>query len=178
MLQSKSDIDNWHEKADPWGYEASPDDLMRKEILLSEVPSGRYERVLDIGCGQGFITRDLPGESILGVDISEAAINHAKQTAAPHISYLASDLFNLPRHLGAQQFDLVVITGVMYPQYIGHGSELVKMIVDSLLKRGGVLVSVHISDWYRSRFRYPRVSDSVYFYRNYHHLLEVYRKWF
>lgn len=176
MIQDKNDINRWHEKSDPWGYEASPDDLLRKEILLSEVPSERFERVLDIGCGQGFITRDLPGGSILGVDISEEAVNHAKKTAAPHISYLASDLFNLTRHLGDQRYDLIVITGVMYPQYIGHGSELVKMIIDSLLQKGGVLMSVHISDWYKSRFSYPIISDCVYFYRNYHHLLEVYRK--
>ena len=61
MIQSSDDLDKWYGQADPWGYESNPDDLKRKALLLSELPVKDYQRVLDIGCGHGFITRDLPG---------------------------------------------------------------------------------------------------------------------
>ncbi len=70
-LQDIEELEKWHQRKDPWGYESNPDDTLRKEILLSAIPDKTYQQVLDIGCGQGFVTVDLPGNFILGVDISK-----------------------------------------------------------------------------------------------------------
>ena len=56
-IQDLKELEEWHKQQDPWSYENDPEDLKRKNILLSEIPAGTYDNVLDIGCGQGFITR-------------------------------------------------------------------------------------------------------------------------
>jgi 2-polyprenyl-3-methyl-5-hydroxy-6-metoxy-1,4-benzoquinol methylase len=175
MLQPLDDLEKWHKSDDPWGYETNPEDIKRKDILLSELPQKKYKNVLDIGCGHGFVTRDLPGDKVLGVDISREAIKKAKAYETDRITFLQSSLFDLSRKLN-EQFDLVIITGVLYPQYIGNARNLVYLIIDKLLADNGILVCVHIDEWYKSRFPYLLLNDYYYDYREYTHRLEVYVK--
>ncbi len=174
-IQSRDELEKWYQTPDPWGYEGNADDLNRRAMLLSVLPKKRYARVLDIGCGDGFVTHRLPGAAIVGVDLSEKAIEYAKRRETPHIDYRQLSLFDLP---GAElgRFDLVVITGVLYPQYIGDGHLLAYTIVDDLLEPGGHLVCAHITEWYRCRFPYTTISREYYRYREYSHILEVYVK--
>lgn len=179
-LQSERELDAWHGSPDPWGYETHPDDTLRKQILLEEIPDRQYPRVLDIGCGQGFITRDLPGASVIGIDVSAEAISHAQERIkesprATQLSFIQASLFDLRSKLD-DRFDLIVITGVLYPQYIGDALNLVYHVIDEILRPGGVLVSVHIDDWYRARFPYLMLKEHFYAYREYNHRLEVYVK--
>ncbi|WP_026947192.1 class I SAM-dependent methyltransferase [Algoriphagus marincola] len=175
-FQNKKDLEDWYKVSDPWGYEKNKDDLIRKKILLSEIPNREYVNVLDIGCGEGFITKELPGEKILGVDISENAISFAKENiGSPRIEFLSCDLFDLPNKVEIK-FDLIIITGVLYSQYIGNSNSLIYLIIDQLLKKNGVLVSVHIDEWYKSRFPYLLINEYYYSYREYSHILEVYQK--
>lgn len=175
MIQSKEELETWYGTTDPWDYENDAEDLKRKKILLGEIPDRAYQSVLDIGCGNGFITNELPGDSILGVDLSENAINYANaNNKKAHVSYQAKNIFDL-YDLG-QTFDLVVITGVLYSQYIGSSNNLIHIIIDKVLKKDGVLVSVHINDWYTCRFPYNLFREHLYSYKQYLHRLEVYQK--
>lgn len=174
-IQSANELDAWHHSDDPWNYESTPDDRLRKSILLSELPQRNYRNVLDIGCGQGFLTRDLPGVSVTGIDISNEAIHKAKGLQSDRLSFQQASLFDFPGKLDGP-FDLVVITGVLYPQYVGRALNLVYHIVDNLLIEGGILVSVHIDSWYRARFPYLMLKEHFYPYREYTHRLEVYVK--
>lgn len=176
QLQPLQELETWWERPDPWEYENNPDDLNRRAMLLSALPRRKYKRILDIGCGNGFATQRLPGEEIMGIDISANAISHARLSAPPHIQYRQCSLFQLPRVGWKCEFDLIVITGVLYPQYIGKSNRLVYLIVDEQLKTGGDLVCCHIQEWYNSRFPYVTLSREFYPYRDYVHLLEVYRK--
>lgn len=176
MLQSKIELESWHQTKDPWGYEGNNDDRIRKNVLLSEIPDRAYQAVLDIGCGQGFITRELPGNTVVGVDVSEEAINYANLFATERVRFLASDLFDLNKSLNGSKFDLIVITGVLYPQYIGKAHNLIYDIVDHLLSTDGILVSVHVNEWYSARFPYVMLKEFCYPYRTYYHRLEVYAK--
>jgi 2-polyprenyl-3-methyl-5-hydroxy-6-metoxy-1,4-benzoquinol methylase len=179
-IQDDSELDEFYGKTDPWGYETNPSDKNRKAILIGELEKlPTPKRVLDIGCGHGFITRDLPGENILGVDYSAEGIKQAnKLSKKSHVSYKAADLFELSRKsLGEPKgFDMIIITGVLYSQYIGEAHSLVYQIIDDLLVEGGVMVSVHINDWYRARFPYILTRNFTYDYREYQHNLEIYIK--
>ncbi|WP_316773187.1 class I SAM-dependent methyltransferase [Pedobacter frigiditerrae] len=176
MIQSKVEIENWYEKNnDPWAYDTSHDDLRRKEILLREIPKGNYENVLDIGCGNGFITKNLPGKIIIGMDISENVIKAAnKLNQNKSIKYLQKNIFDLYNH--NEKYDMIIITGVLYPQYIGNSSNLIHLIIDKILQDTGILITVHINEWYQSRFPFNFLKEVIYPYQNYLHKLEVYQK--
>jgi len=175
MVQSKEELEEWYSNPDPWGYNTNRDDLLRKRRILSALPQLDYQRVLDIGCGNGFVTKDLPGKEIIGIDISENAIRWATQNAPPHIRYICASLFDLP-DLDLPPMDLIVINGVLYSQYIGKSNRLVYIIIDRLLPPGGILVCSHIYEWYQSRFPYLTVSREYFPYREYSQILEVYSK--
>lgn len=173
-LQSMEELDQWHASDDPWQYESTPDDLRRKSILLSEIPSRSYGRTLDIGCGQGFVTRDLPGSSVMGIDISSQAIARAQRYSDDALQFRQASIFDLA---GCEErYDLIIVTGVLYPHYIGNSLTLIYRIVDRLLAENGVLVSVHIDAWYKARFPLLLLKQHFYDYREYTHRLEVYGK--
>ena len=178
ILQPIDDLEKWWENPDPWGYENNPDDMNRKAMLLSVLPKKQYQKVLDLGCGNGFVTTRLPGKEIIGVDVSANAIRHAKDRSKefPHIQYLQHSIFDLPDLGWSASFDLIIITGVLYPQYIGKSEKLAYIILDDLLKKNGHLVSCHIEEWYQCRFPYITLHRDYYPYREYVHILEVYVK--
>lgn len=181
MLQAKIELESAYETSDPWGYEGHPDDARRRAELLGILPRGRVRRVLDIGCGNGFVTFALPGDEIVGVDISDNAIEHAKSAAtrrpeADRYSFRTGSIFEIDELFPPAHFDLIVITGVLYPQYIAQAKQAVRIKVDRLLAPGGTLVCCHIDAWYQPFFWFNRIDQMMYPYRNHTHLLEVYKK--
>jgi SAM-dependent methyltransferase len=181
MLQSKDELEKTYATKDPWAYENNPDDLRRRAELLALLPRSRPQRTLDIGCGDGFVTFALPGAQVVGIDLSENAIglaNSALQSRDDKERFLfhSASIFDLANTFPANAFDLIVITGVLYPQYIGAAKSVVRLLIDHLLLPGGTLVCCHIAEWYQPFFWYTRIDQMVYPYRNYTHVLEVSRK--
>lgn len=103
MTQSKEELEKWYKNPDPWAYQTTQDDLDRKEKIINMLPI-RYQRAIDIGCGEGFITCDLPATDIHGIEISDLAASrlpwNVKRVPAPEGMY-----------------DLVVTAGTLYAQY-------------------------------------------------------------
>jgi SAM-dependent methyltransferase len=65
------------------------------------------QKVLDVGCGKGFLlyelTQAVPGLEVLGIDISDYALTHAKAEIQPFLQ--KANATDLP--FADQQFDLV-----------------------------------------------------------------------
>ena len=175
ILQSINELENFYQQNDPWHYETTPDDKKRKETILSEIPTKLYNNVLDIGCGHGFITRDLPGEKILGVDISSNAIQQAKSYQNNRLNFIQSSIFDIANKT-KDKYDLIVITGVLYPQYIGNAYNLIYLLIDQLILDDGILICCHINQWYECRFPYLMLEYGLFEYREYTQRLEVYVK--
>ncbi len=179
MIQSQDELNQWYQTEDPWNYETTVDDIKRCDMLLNTLPNRKFKNVLDIGCGHGYITRELPGENILGIDLSEAAIKQAKKLGikkGKNIQYQVGNFFNLLTLLENKKFDLIVITGVLYPQYIGKSFSLSYIIIEELLEKNGILASVHINEWYSAQFPYLKLEQKYYDYREFTHDLQVYAK--
>lgn len=181
MLQEKEALEELYRKQDPWGYENSPDDVRRREELLSIIPNKSPQRALDLGCGDGFVTFSLPGQQVIGVDVSENAIRYANANVknrpdSSRFLFVAASIFDLAEIFPANGFDLIVITGVLYKQYIGDATSVIRLIIDQLLVPGGILVCCHIEDWYRPFCHYTMIDQMRYPYRQYIHLLEVMKK--
>jgi 2-polyprenyl-3-methyl-5-hydroxy-6-metoxy-1,4-benzoquinol methylase len=104
----------WNDAADPWNeFVESGLDYYRTELhgpaLLDACGDVRDLRVLDLGCGQGWFSRQLAanGAKVTGVDWSAAMIEHARRISSD-IAYEVMDAADVAR-LGT--FDLV--TGCM-----------------------------------------------------------------
>jgi SAM-dependent methyltransferase len=175
MIQSKDELNDWYSKGDPWGYFDNPHDAMRKERIISTIPQFEYENVLDIGSGNGFLTNGLPGKNITGLEISENAVQWANEHAASNVRYRTGSLFDIP-DLNLPPMNLIVITGVLYPQYIAESHRLVYVLIDRILEPGGILLCSHIYEWYTLRFPYLTISREYFAYREFSQVLEVYCK--
>ncbi len=112
-----------------------------KDILAKAVPLGRQLNVLDIGCGDGFVSRELHKTrrhySITGVDtyLSSQQIAELSSQCA-EITY-----YNDYRQLMEKHYDLILMLDVM--EHIENDEEFVFEIVNKYLaKEGCVLVTV------------------------------------
>lgn len=69
------------------------------EGILQQWQFGPNSRVLDVGCGQGWLVRHICEQGVslgVGVDVSEEMIKHAQQFSTPHSQFLVSSASNLP----------------------------------------------------------------------------------
>ena len=73
-------MDNLWEQGDPWDFESSAYERDRCVQLLKMLEGRSYARVLEIGCGTGYLTRLLVphADQIVALDISQAAIERAR----------------------------------------------------------------------------------------------------
>ena len=96
-MQSKEELESWYDQPDRWGYFSSEEDTKRLKKLLSILPK-KYHKAIDIGCGEGFVTRHLPADIISGMELSE----NAKMR-------LPANVIPVKEPIG--KYDLVVSTG-------------------------------------------------------------------
>ncbi|HEY2572420.1 MAG TPA: class I SAM-dependent methyltransferase [Verrucomicrobiaceae bacterium] len=102
-------------------------------------------RILDIGCGKGFLVHDflkvLPGADVVGIDISEYAIEHAMPEVKDRL--LVGNAVSLP--FPDQSFDLVVAINTLHNLRIYDLDKALKEI--ERVGRGGKYV---VNDSYRN----------------------------
>ncbi|MFA7418024.1 MAG: class I SAM-dependent methyltransferase [Acholeplasma sp.] len=76
---------------DPWGINYAS----TIEFIIDQLRKENFETLLDIGCGDGRLTKeilfDLPNKNIIGVDYSERAISLAK-ALSPEARYVCGDI--------------------------------------------------------------------------------------
>ncbi|MEU6715783.1 class I SAM-dependent methyltransferase [Nonomuraea sp. NPDC046802] len=140
-------FDWWHRRPDPWHL--STDSYERRKYLttLGQVPAGSYGRILEVGCSEGVFTELLattyPEAEVTGVDISETALERARERAGglgERVRFVHADL--LEHDLG-ERYDLVFCAETLY--YVGRGDRLrhASDRLGALLAPGGLLVLVH-----------------------------------
>lgn len=107
-MQPLSEIEEAYKTPDPWGFKSNPDDAVRKQNIISACRTQRlfYEYALEIGAGEGWITRDLPAAYKYGFEIS----SNARNRMPPDVTPLADVPFGL-------KFELVVVPGCLYSHY-------------------------------------------------------------
>ena len=75
------------------------------------------DRVLDVGCGKGFLLHDLtesvPGIEIVGIDISEYALENAKEEVRPFLQRSSASKLSFPD----DSFDLVISITTLHNLY-------------------------------------------------------------
>jgi 2-polyprenyl-3-methyl-5-hydroxy-6-metoxy-1,4-benzoquinol methylase len=132
-LQYDSDEILWHEE----GHGLSPVRRVFLEQLNPYLEDAAGKGVLDVGCGQGWLSHEFAahGARVLGIDPSKKNIQAATQQY-PDIQFERS---NLQSFQGQKQFDLVA--AVMVFEHLADPSDGFTKI-RSLLKPGGSLTMI------------------------------------
>ncbi|MBF0604234.1 MAG: class I SAM-dependent methyltransferase [Nitrospirae bacterium] len=84
------------------------------QALIAHYGLDEHSKILDIGCGKGFLLYEflqlLPKAQIAGIDISQYAVEHAKEEVKPFLQVgVASDL-----PYPDDSFDLVISLGTLH----------------------------------------------------------------
>jgi ubiquinone/menaquinone biosynthesis C-methylase UbiE len=120
-------------------------DIFQLNKLLAALQLNADERVLDLGCGNGFITEYLQrstGAFFHGVDISAEAIRQAQdRTRNERLSFGVGNMNRLD--FEPQAFDCVVSIDTLY--YAENQEETLKQIIGAL-KPGGQ-IGVFFTQW-------------------------------
>ena len=131
-MKTIEELESQYNNLDPWQYETNPDDIYRKKFyltVLSDLNSDNWKRALDIGAGEGFITRDLPADEIHAIESSDQAASRLPE--------------NVKRVYEPQgKYDLIICTGTLYEPY-DH-----KKIYNNIIKSScNTILIGGICDW-------------------------------
>jgi SAM-dependent methyltransferase len=180
-VQALSELETFWQNPDPWAYYTNPSDRLRLAEFKTALPAKKYSKALDVGCGNGFLTFNIPADWVIGTDVCFNAVEHARRKAeekkvSEKFQFFQCSMFDLHLNSNLEDFDLIVVTGVLYPQYLAKGFAALEANLIRVLRPGGILLSCHIGEWNPPPFSLSRLSVTRYPYREYEHLLEVYQK--
>ena len=156
-MQTKDELEAFYANEDPWEYKVNPYDAVRKQRILEAVQHKQFHSALDIGAGEGFITKDLPANYLYAIELSD--------TAAARLPDNIQRISEPKR-----KYSLIVASGVLYQQYDN------KTILDWIRAHaGGIVVTCNIHGWEINDLpRSKLVSESYFPYRQYIQHLVVY----
>jgi 2-polyprenyl-3-methyl-5-hydroxy-6-metoxy-1,4-benzoquinol methylase len=109
-------------------------------LILEAVPAGA-RRALDVGCGEGMLTRELRSQvdEVVGIDLDGPSIELARAAGGEGIEYVPGDVLTHP--LAPGSFDLVASVATLH--HMDSAAGLGRM--GELLRPGGVLVVVGLA---------------------------------
>ena len=139
-----NDIDEYATD-DPYGLETiSNFHVARINTTIYQVKrflkNDRNERILDIGCGKGIITKlikkELPNISIDAIDISKLAIKTAKREA-PGINFIVADACKYKTKKNV--YDLILLNNIY--EHVDNPITLLKNAKKLLKNSGAIIIS-------------------------------------
>ena len=135
-------IDAWHKNASPWtravrGNEIESRTTVTNRAIIDAVMSRKPNKVLDIGCGEGWLVRALAerGVRATGVDVVPALIEQASRAGGGDFRVASYE------QIAAGELDITVDVVVANFALIGKESvEGVIRRIPDLLTSGGALI--------------------------------------
>ncbi|WP_252109361.1 MULTISPECIES: class I SAM-dependent methyltransferase [unclassified Halomonas] len=135
-------VDSWHKNAAPWtnavrdGYIESRK-LVTDEAIQQAVLSRSPNTVLDIGCGEGWLVRELAPyvQRLVGVDAIPALVERAQAAGQGDFRVLTYEA--IAAHAIDETFDAVVCNFSLLGQASVDG---LFSVAPTLLKPGGVFI--------------------------------------
>ena len=109
-------------------------------VILGAIPTGA-QRALDVGCGEGGLTRALRQRvpEIVGIDLDEPSIELARQRPEPGITYVVGDVFT--HDLEPESFDVVASVAMLH--HVDAARALERMA--ELTRPGGVVTAIGLA---------------------------------
>jgi 2-polyprenyl-3-methyl-5-hydroxy-6-metoxy-1,4-benzoquinol methylase len=109
--------------------------------VLSAIDSAHHRRVLDVGCGEGILTRELRtvAATAVGIDLDSDSLLLASQSAESGVHYVRGDVLAAPFTPGS--FDVVASVATLH--HVDAAAGLAAMA--GLIRPGGTLVVVGLA---------------------------------
>ena len=140
----------WDYAAEAWrDFVRSGADYYRLHVhgpaLLSACDPVAGRNVLDLGCGEGYYSRELAraGADVIGIDVSPGQISYAREEEAAHplgVTYEAIDARRLEERWSQPSFDMV--TGCMSVQDMPDADRITQQVARLLRRPGRFVFSV------------------------------------
>lgn len=149
MHPNNASISNttWNDEYDSgaWDYLSSTKEVGRYSVIVGYCLHFKpAARILDVGCGTGILARWLSNAAIssyLGIDLSEAAIEKARQSNIQRAEFAVADVTTFQT---SQLFDVIVFNEVLY--YLRNPDDYLGRFA-RYLAPGGILV---VSMWHHA----------------------------
>ncbi|MEW9570198.1 trans-aconitate 2-methyltransferase [Rhodanobacter sp. Si-c] len=135
-------LEAWHANAAPWTRAVREQAIASRRLatdraILDAVLAHRPRRVIDLGCGEGWLVRGLAeqGVDVLGIDAVPALVEAAR--AAGGGRFLEMDYADVANGALRERADVVACN---FSLFGGESVDALLRTVPSLLTPGGVLV--------------------------------------
>lgn len=143
---------------DPWRFETSAYEAGKYDATITALPALRYAAAVEIGCSIGVLTARLAAraETVLGIDIAQAAIDRAAARCAA-LANVRFERMIIPETMPTGRFDLIMLSEVLYyfePIILGRLAARLR----PLCAPGADLLLVH---WLGPTPDYPQTGDEA-----------------
>ncbi len=162
MSHIKQQLEQFYAKEDPWGFKTNSDDLKRKNIIIQKsklyckqkLGQEIYQNALELGAGEGWITKDLPAKNVYGYEISDLARSRWPT--------------NVKQFDPSIKYDLIIAPGVLYKQY--DYTTFLNMIRKY---SSGIVMTISIKDWEINNLK-NQIFEMEFAYRQYTEKLRIF----
>ncbi|GEM_PF-5229758 len=155
-------FDDKYQREDPFRYENSAYDELKRELVRFLLRGRRFRNLLDVGSGEGYLARHIRdnADTISLLDCSNAAVERARARVDIAGENLVGDACEMLARLPDGFCDAIVVSEMLY--YVAplpfnrYGRTLRREIV-RVLEPGGRLVLVHpLGWWLHAAYRWDR----------------------
>lgn len=114
---------------------------IEREAVFEELEPRPGERILDVGCGPGYYTREMQrlGVQVTGIDSSPAMLNQFRHLGSPAI------LGKFELHAFESSYDKILIAGAA--EFIAETEAILRQIERVLLPRGRAVILAPRRNW-------------------------------
>jgi len=139
--------------------------VARYNIVLNQIDDYEGKRILDVGCGDGALTYLISknGGFVTGVDLSEKAINFAKEKTkqCDNLKFMTASVYDLP--FESKSFDYVISSDVI--EHLRVPEKMLAEIKRVYNGKGKVIITtplrfteepldkMHVQEFFESDFR-------------------------
>lgn len=143
---------------DPYGLATRWYERRKYAVSLALLPRERYRDAFEPGCSVGVLTEQLAArcDRLLSCDAAQAAVSSARERTRL-LSGVRVEQRALPRDWPAGEFDLIVVSEVLY-YFADQDLDQILGQATAALRPDGHLLAVH---WRHDAPGYPRTGDSV-----------------